>query len=74
MTDDVRPTWALFDEDGEHYGKGVFHDEDDARNDLHGRPEGVHVEPACQCTGPVRDAYDCVVCSMIEEYGYPHAL
>ena len=70
MTSDVRPTWALFDGDGEHYGEGVFHVETDADNDLFGRPEYVHVEPACQCNGVVWPATDCSVCAQIEEYGF----
>jgi hypothetical protein len=70
MTVGIRPTWALFDENGEHYGKGLYYAEDLAKADLWGRPDGVHMEPACQCLGPLREAWDCVVCSMIEEYGY----
>lgn len=70
MTDDTRPAWALFDNDGEHHGRGYHTSERAADDDLYGRPDGTYVAPACLCLGYVREAYDCVVCSLIEEYGY----
>jgi hypothetical protein len=70
MTDDIRPTWALFDGDGEHYGKGVYFVESDADNALWGLSEDIQVEPACQCNGVVWPATNCSVCAKLEEYGF----
>lgn len=70
MTDDIRPTWALFDEDGEHYGEGVYFVENDAIDDSWGLSDTIHVAPACQCNGIVWRATNCSVCARIEEYGF----
>lgn len=70
MTDDIRPTWALFDENGEHYGGGVYHHENDAIDDTWGLSTDIYAAPACQCNGVVWPATNCSVCAEIEEYGY----
>ncbi len=58
--------WAIFSGNGE-YHEGVYTDENDANDDLWGRPDGCYVGRACQCAGPVRPADECIVCGFEAE-------